>query len=160
MSKMGVSKQEIEDASNYVNKSGTYNIIFQGFFPKKSKDGNSVNLNPKLVVVGDAAFNGKLIPYPLNFQPSTWFMVKNFLHMFGIKEDVNPQGGEEIPGDWVQPNVADPTTWKYNGPLAGRTGKIEVVEGTYNGKPNINVKQMLCALPGCTEKHQDNLIRS
>lgn len=160
MSKMGVSKQELDDAKNQVNKGGIYQIAFQGFFPRKAKTGDSVNLNPKLVVIGNAEFNGKEVRFPLNFQASTWFIVKNFLHMFGIKEEVGPQGNEDIPGDWVQPDVNKPETWKYNGPLMGKTGKIEIVEGVYNGKPTMNVKQMFCALNGCAEKHTDNLIRS
>lgn len=159
MSKMGISKQELDDAKNIVTKAGIFTVAFQGFFPKKSKDGNSVNLNPRLVIVGDPEQNGKEVRYSLNFQPSTWFMTKNFVHMFGLKEEVAPDGSENIPGDWVQPDASKPETWKYNGPLMGRTGKIEVVPGTYNGKAVFNVKQMLCAVSGCGEKHSDNLIR-
>ena len=156
---MGVTKQELDDAKNRVTTGGTFTVAFQGFSPKKSKNGQSVNLNPRLVIVGDPVQNGKEVPYSLNFQASTWFMVKNFLHMFGVKEEVDAQGNENIPGDWQQPSD-DPTTWKYTGPLMGRTGKLEVVPGTYNNKQVFNVKQMLCALPGCTEKHSDNLIKS
>ncbi len=157
--KMGVSKQELDDAKNRVTKGGTYTVSFQGFFPKKAKNGSSVNLNPRLVIIGDPEQNGKEVPYSLNFQTSTWFMVENFIHMFGLKADEDGQGNKSIPGDWIQPSE-DPTTWKYTGPLQGRTGKLEVVPGTYNGKEVFNVKQMLCALPGCTEKHSDNLIKA
>lgn len=157
MSKMGVSQKEIQDASNYVNKAGTYTVSFQGFKPKKSEKGDSVNLYPQVVVIGDPEMNGKLSSYPLNFQASTWFIVKNFLHSFGIKEEIDAQGGETIPGDWIQPDPNEPSTWTYNGPLMGRTAKWEFAPVTYNGKTTIKPKQFLCQLTGCLEKHKDNL---
>lgn len=155
--KMGVSQQEIQDASNYVNKPGTYTVVFQGFKPKKAAKGDSVNLYPQVTVIGDPDQNGKQASYPLNFQASTWFIVKNFIHSFGIKEEVDAQGNESIPGDWIQPDPNKPETWSYNGPLMGKTAKWEFAPVTYDGKTNVKPKQFLCALNGCTEKHKDNL---
>lgn len=162
MAKMGVSQKEIEDASNFVTAPGTYTVSLQGFKPKKSKDGNSVNLNPNVVVIGDPVQNGKQSNYSLNFQASTWFMIKSFLHSFGVKEDVDAQGNESIPGDFGGPayNPNDPTTWQYSGPLLGKTAKWEFAETEYQGKKSVKPKQFLCALPGCTEKHPDNLNKS
>lgn len=163
MAKMGVSQQEIEDASNYVNKPGTYMVSLQGFKPKKAKPpSESVNLNPNVVVIGDPVQNGKQSNYPLNFQASTWFMVKSFIHSFGIDVEKDAQGNESIPGDFGGPayNPNDPSTWQYSGPLLGKTAKWEFAETEYNGKKSVKPKQFLCALPGCTEKHPDNLNKS
>lgn len=162
MPTMSVSQKEIQDSSNYINKVGTYTVSLQSFKPKKAAKGDSVNLNPNVVIIGDAELNGKQSNYSLNFQASTWFMVKSFLHSFGIKEDVDAQGNESIPGDFGGPNYNpnDPSTWQYSGPLLGRTAKWEFAEVEYQGKKNVKPKQFLCALPGCTEKHPDNLNKS
>lgn len=163
MPTMSVSKKEIEDASNFVSKPGTFTVSLQGFKPKKSKDGNSINLNPNVVIIGDPEQNGKQSNYSLNFQASTWFMVKSFLHSFGIKEEVDAAGNESIPGNFgAKPgyNPDDPTTWQYEGVLLGKTAKWEFAPVEYQGKTNIKPKQFLCALPGCTEKHPDNLNKS
>lgn len=157
MPKMGITKQEI-DERNISLDNPVKQVVFGGFKPKKSKNGDSINLNPDLTIIGDAHDNGKKVFYNLNFQPSTWFMVQNFLHMFGIKEESDGNGGWQIPGDWTQP-TEDPSTWKYSGPLQGKTGKLELVKRTFNGQEQFTVKQMLCALPGCTEKHKDNLVK-
>lgn len=160
MAKMGVSQQEIQDASNYVSKPGTFQVVFQGFSPKKSSKGDSVNLNAKVVIIGDPEQNGKISTYSLNFQPSTWFMVKSFVHSFGLEVEKDPQGNESIPGEWIQPNPNDPTTWSYNGPLMGKTARWEFAEVEYQGKKNVKPKQFLCAVNGCTEKHPENLNKS
>jgi hypothetical protein len=162
MAKMGVSQQEIQDSSNFVSVPGTYTVSLQGFKPKKSKDGNSVNLNPNVVIIGDPAMNGKQSNYSLNFQASTWFMVKSFIHSFGIDVEKDAAGNESIPGDFGGPqyNADDPSTWQYSGPLLGKTAKWEFAETTYNGKVSVKPKQFLCALSGCTEKHPDNLNKS
>lgn len=157
MSKMGVSQKEIEDASNYVSKPGTFTVSFQGFKPKKAKSGDSTNLNPNVVVIGDPIQNGKQSNYSLNFQASTWFMVKSFVHSFGLEVEKDAQGNESIPGDWTQPNTDDPSTWTYTGPLMGKTAKWEFAEVEYQGKKSVKPKQFLCAVAGCTEKHPDNL---
>lgn len=159
---MGVSQQEIQDASNYVNKVGTYTVSFQGFKPKKAAKGDSTNLNAEVVVIGDPEQNGKKSTYSLNFQASTWFMIKSFVHSFGIEVEKDAQDNESIPGDFSGPNYKadDPTTWQYSGPLMGRTAKWEFAETEYQKKKLVKPKQFLCALPGCTEKHPDNLNKS
>lgn len=163
MAKMGVSQQEIADSSNYVSKIGTFTVAFQGFKPKAAKPpSQSVNLNAEVVIIGDPEQNGKKSTYSLNFQASTWFMVKSFIHSFGLEVDKDAQGNESIPGDFAGPNYNpnDPSTWQYSGPLQGRTASWEFAEVEYQGKKNIKPKQFLCSLPGCTEKHPDNLNKS
>lgn len=151
---MGVSKESLERKNV---EAGIYTFIFTDFKPSATKSGNGFNLNPQMKIIGHAEHNGKPVFYNAFFSEKSWWYIKAWLHSLGIKEAVAADGSESIPGDFIQPDPNKPETWSYNGPLKGRTGKVELFLTQYNGKDQYKPKQFLCAVPGCTEKHPDNL---
>jgi hypothetical protein len=149
---------------------GFVQVIFQGFKPKlsKPKEGKtqSVNMNPILRVVNDSRttadgrpLNGQPVfdNLNLNFVPG----VIDFHHAFGV--DLIENGEQfDLPGKFSNgTSDPNPENWgTYSGPLDGKTATIELVETTYNGKPQIKIKRYLCVLGDtCQMKHSDNLVK-
>lgn len=155
MAKMGVSKDALEGKPPL--PAGVYDFRVDGFKPKFSKDKNSTNLNPVLKVINNPnGLNDSNIFFSLN--TNAGFIFPDFVHSLGLQMD---QDGEEfnLPGDWI-PDPGEPTNqekYKYQGPMVGRTGRLEIVASSYNGKVQGKVKQFFCAIPGCTHKHQTEL---
>lgn len=155
MAKMGVSKEALEGQPPL--PAGIYEFRVDAFKPKASKDKNSTNLNPVLKVINNAnGLNDKNIFFSLN--TNAGFIFPDFVHSLGLEMEMD---GDQVnlPGDFV-PDGADPQNvekYAYNGPMVGRTGRLEIVASSYNNKPQGKVKQFFCAIPGCMHKHQTEL---
>jgi hypothetical protein len=148
---------------------GFVQVIFQGFKPKlsKPKEGKtqSVNFNPQLRIVNDArtdatgkSLNGQPVFDNLNwnFTPG----IVDFFHAFGV-ELIENGDQLDIPGTWSGDTQSpNPELWgTYSGPLDGKTATIELVETSYQGKPQMKIKRYLCILGDtCNMKHSDNLV--
>ena len=159
MPKITVSKEQMEGRKPL--STGIYEVVLRGFEPKKSKDGGSINLRPKLVVVNHATENNNRVFDNLN--SNAGFYHEDFVHAFGLQMEQTGPNEFSIPGDFMpDPNDPDnPTKWVYNGPLLGRTARVEVVLGkNTEGKDSTQVKRWLCAIPGCQNKHKESLIKA
>jgi hypothetical protein len=156
MPRMGASKDSLEGSKPL--PIGFYDFRLDGFNPKPSKDKGSVNFNPTMKVINNAnGLNDNRIFLNLN-QKAGWIQ-KDFVHALGFQMEVI---GEEayIPGEWTPDPTApdDVTKMKYNGPLLGRTGRCEVgLRKDDKGKDQSYVKQLVCKVPGCQEKHSTDL---
>ena len=51
-------------------------------------------------------------------------------------------------GDSINFNAEDPTTWKYAGPIVGKTAQWEVGIKTYQGRDSNEPRQFICAIKG------------
>jgi len=145
---------------------GQYDVKLVAFNPKKSKDGNSVNLNAIMEVVNHPDFAGRKLFESLN-TPGGAFTQPDFVHAFGLPMDTDGKDSW-IPGEWDKDkakfNPDDPSTYVYEGPLVGRTAKVEVAVDNYQGKDNNKIARYFCAVPDCAQKfpeikHSSNLLR-
>lgn len=156
MAKLGVSKESLTQKRM---TAGVYEVQFVGFSPKKSQKGTTL-LAPEMKILGNADFNGKVVYDKYKLPLNSGWAVQDFVHAFGLELD--PEGN--IPGEWdfgVTGNedpLADPTKWKYRGPLVGKVAKVEFVEVEYedknkNKKMGIQIKQYICSVPNCVAKN-------
>jgi len=153
MAKISYSK---EDLAGNVYPDGLYELRLEGFEPEKSKKGDSVNLNPVLKIVNHQTLNNKRVFDNLNSSAS--WIVESFCHAFGIPLTPNPNGGGDMPGDFIGPDD-DPAKWQYTGPLTGAVAKAFVKNAPYNGKDQSKVDQWFCQVTGCQTKHAQNLAK-
>jgi hypothetical protein len=166
---MGFAKDELNGAQPV--PAGWYTLQVKGFRPRASKDMQSWSMNAELAIVGSAdhadEHNGKRVFSGLNSKFGV--AIFDFVHSTGnvMDEAQNEFAGTEkatmlIPGFWENSdtNPEDPSTWKYQGPLTNATLQAELAITEYNGKKKNEVRQYKCAVPGCTEKHSTNLIKS
>ena len=152
---------------------GTYQIRLDGFEPKFSKDKQSVNLQPKLVIVNnqDQKLNdGKHRLFDNLNSQAGWVMI-DFCHAFGLRMTGEEEGvpmenwaspDAGLPGDF-QPNPTDPTNpekWIYTGPLLGQVATVEVIQvpGFKNpAKLQSAINKYFCTVPNCTHQHSEAL---
>ena len=153
MAKISFSKEEL---SGNVYPDGLYELRLEGFEPKKSKDGGSINLNPVLKIVNHPTLNNKRVFDNLN-SGAAW-IIESFTHAFGQQLTPNPNGGGDMPGDFIGPDD-DPTKWQYQGPLTGAIAKAFLKTKTYNSKDSSGVDQWFCAVPNCNTKHAQGLAK-
>jgi hypothetical protein len=149
MAKMGFSKEQL---TKKLTPGGIYDFHFSGFkpAPKNGTTGTeTVNLNPQLKIINSKDFTG--VPVFLSLPQSQGWMIQDFVHSLG--QEMDHDGN--LPGDWEFPVQDNPTTWRYRGPLVGKTGKVELIETTYNGKPQLKVKQLICAVKDCKTKNPE-----
>jgi hypothetical protein len=154
---------------------GPYTLQFKGFDQKAAKikanetESGSINLNPILEVIGNAEYDGRRIFANLNTK-GPW-VIRDFVHACGIPMDEVPDefaGTEKA--NWTLPGVFEgsddpnkkPEDWKYQGPLLNKTLQVEVAHVPASGgfKEKNEVRQYICAVPGCVEKHSTNLIKN
>jgi len=153
LAKISFSKQEL---SGNVYPDGLYELRLESFEPEFSKAKTSINLNPVLKIVNHATLNGKRVFDNLNSSAS--WIVESFCHAFGLPLTPNPNGGGDMPGDFVGPDD-DPEKWQYVGPLNGAVAKAILKTKTYNGKDSSAVDQWLCQVPNCNTKHASGLAK-
>lgn len=135
--------------------SGIYEVRLEGFAPKlsKAKEGKSpsVNLNGIVVVVGNPEYDGRKVFAGLNEQIPGW--IQDFVHSFGLEMEDQLGDAPAVPGifdaDPTTFKADDPSTWKYAGPLLGRTAKWELGVRTYQGKEQQDIRQFICSVPNC-----------
>jgi len=147
MAKMSFSKDSL---TKKLVPGGIYTLHMGGFKPTISKsNADNVNLNPQLKIVNNKDFTGK--PVFVSLPRSEGWMIQDFVHALG--QEMEPDGS--MPGEWEFPVQAQPTTWRYKGPLLGKTMQAELVETTFNGNPQLKVKQFICAVKDCKTKYPD-----
>jgi len=137
---------------------GVHEFRVDGFKPAKSKNSESINLNPVLKIVNPQ--NPELIGKELFFNMNTNFFtgILDFCHSVGVPLVAD---GDEftIPGEFTGSDNPDPKKWgPYQGPLLGQNGTVELGEAD-NGKggTTVKVKRFFCKVPNCAEKHSDSL---
>ncbi len=153
MPKIGFSK---EDLSGNVYPEGLYELKLEGFEPASSKTKTSINLNPILKIVNHTTLSGKRVFDNLN--SSAPWIIESFCHALGHNLTPNPNGGGDMPGDFMGPDD-DPSNWQYVGPLVGSVAKVYLKTTSYNGKDSSKVNQWFCAVPGCNTKHAEGLAK-
>lgn len=158
MAKLGVSKESLEQKRM---TGGVYEVQFVSFQPKlSSKGAGSILLRPLMKIIGNADFNGKEVYDKYSLPLNSGWAVQDFVHCFGLELD--PDGN--IPGEWDFANpagtdpMADPTKWKYRGPLVGKVGRVEIIEAEYTAKDQTKkmgtaIKQYICSVPNCPAKN-------
>jgi hypothetical protein len=166
--KLTQSKEQIEGKE--VAPEGIYTLKLVGFKPKFSKPNPqfpdkapSLNLNAKMEIIDNPEQEGKFVYEVLNMNS---FMFPDFCHAFGLPMETD---GESywLPGTWDSASDFDPAnadTYKYDGPLVGRTAQAEVAVDSYNGRQNNKVRRYFCAVDDCANKfpeirHSENLLR-
>ena len=154
MAKIGFSKEDL--AGPPPIPEGMYELRLTGFKPKRSKDGGSVNLQPQLEIVNHPTHNGRNVLDWLN-SGASW-IIESFCHCFGQVLTPNPNGGGDMPGDFIGPDD-NPEAWQYQGPLTGAVGKVFLKPVEYQGKTNARVDQWFCSVPNCTTKHATGLAK-
>ena len=145
--KMGVNTEKLK-APEPVS-AGWYNLRMEGFKPKKTKNGDSVNYNAQFSVLG-GEHDGKKMPYLAGLNTGADWIMYDFLHSLGF--DLDPDGN--MPGGF-EGEPSNPETWQYNGPLLGATAEVELVVTSWQGKPRNEIKQYRCKVDGCATKYPD-----
>lgn len=145
---------------------GIYEFKLAGFAPKKSKGGDSTNLNPRFELINHPDFAGRKVFDSLN--EGAAFLWPDFVHALGLPMETDGDSSW-IPGDWngdpAKFKEDDPSTWVYKGPLVGRVAKMEIAVGNFNGRDNNRIKRYFCALPDCATKfpkirHSEDLLKN
>ena len=155
MSKITFSKEQME--SNAF-PDGLYELRLEGFEPKLSKNGDSINLNPVVKIVNHPTLNNKRVFDNMN-TGAPW-IIEAIIHAFGLELVPNQQGGGDIPGDFLPEGEPDPSKWTYQGPLTGMVAKVLLKQTEYNGRKSSKVDQWMCALgPKCNTKHPQKLAK-
>lgn len=150
--KMGFSKDELKGQEPV--PSGVYTVQFVGFRPKLAKSKDSINLNAEVKIIGHPDYENRRIFAGLNTKIAAW--IQDFVLSFGIEmEDMagdNPRIPGEFDGDRAKFKEDDPTTWKYEGPLTGRTAQWEVGVKEYEGKLSNVPRMFIPAIPDLATK--------
>lgn len=161
MPKLSASKEELKGQP--VHPEGLYSVKLKGFKPKWAKKKDSVNLNPDIVIINHPELNDKKVFFNLNTK-AKWLW-SDFCHGFGVPLQQGPTPDDfEWPGDFSG-SESDPDKWSYTGPLMGQQGQVYLIQvpavdsngNERAGEYQNRVKYFVCSLPGCVEKHSDNL---
>jgi hypothetical protein len=161
---MGFSKEEISGPPPV--PAGQYDAQLKGFKPKESKDKDSVNLNAEFEIIGNDDLKNRKFFATLSMK-APWIIV-DFVHACGlVMEEVQDEYASTEKANYTIPGIfegsdgsePDPAKWKYQGPLTNKTLKVELAEKEYQGKKSNEVRQFICAVPDCKEKHSTNLIK-
>lgn len=162
MPKMTASKEDLKGQP--VHPEGMYSVRLKGFKPAWSKNKDSVNLNPDMVITNHMELNDKKVFFNLNSK-AKWLW-QDFCHCFGVPLTPNASNPEEMefPGDFAGPENT-PDKWIYSGPLQNAIGQLYLIQApavdkSGNEKPGEfqnRIKYFVCAVPSCEEKHSDNL---
>jgi hypothetical protein len=155
MPKLTATKEEIKGLPPM--NEGMLTVRLDGFKPALSKKKDSINLNPQMKVINSSEYNDRNVFENLNTK-GKWVW-KDFCHAFGVAIVELGNGDFEFPGDFDGPSD-DPEKWEYRGPLLGQQAQLYLVQGD-NGSGGINnkVKYYVCKVPGCVEKHSQNLAK-
>ena len=152
---MKFSKDELKGSKPH--PPGIVTVRLVGFNPKKSKAGDSINLNFQVEFVSNDEFNGKklFMASSLNTKIPNW--IQDFVHSFGVAMK-NQTTDPEIPGVFDAKPGFDPNrpeTWAYAGPLLNKTAQWEVGIKMYKGREQQTVRRFMCAVPNCNTLYPD-----
>jgi hypothetical protein len=152
---MGFDKDSLQQK---VIPPGIYEVRLEGFTPKLNKNKDSVNFNARMVVINNPEYDKAKLFETLSAKAG--FTQWDFAHAFGLELVDQGNGQYVLPGTWDGDLAAfkptDPSTWKYEGPLTGRTAKVEVAVDTYEGKQNNKIKRYICSVQDCETRFPDN----
>jgi hypothetical protein len=154
MPRISMSKESLAGQEYPSIPDGLYELRLDGFEPQWSKNKDSQNLRPVLKIVNHPTLNDQRIFDNLNTKAG--WIIQAFSHAFGQSLVDKGNGEVDMPGEFIGPDN-DPTQWHYNGPLTGAVAKVILRQVPYNGKMSSKVDQYLCTVPGCQEKHPNNL---
>lgn len=157
---MKVSNDKLAGQENI--PAGQYDVKLVGFSPKTSKKGDSINLNPVMEIQNHPDLAGRKVFDNLN-SSGAW-TYPDFCHAFGLPMETD---GKEswLPGEWdgdpAKFDANKPETWKYKGPLVGRTAKVEIGVDSYGSK----IRRYFCAVADCATKfpqikHSQDLMKN
>lgn len=153
---MGFDKDSLNGGK--VIPAGIYEVRLYAFKPRLNKNKDSVNFNAQMEVINSPDFDKSKLFETLSAKAG--FTQHDFVHAFGMELEDQGNGQYAMPGTWDGDAAkfveTDPSTWKYDGPLLGRTAKVEVAIDTYEGKENNKIRQYFCAVPDCATKYPDN----
>ena len=169
---MNFSKEQLTGAAPV--PAGPYTLQLKGFKqkPAKIKEGQteseSMNLNPELVIINNTEYDGRRVFAGLNTK-AAW-IISDFVHACGLEmEEVQDEFAGTEKANLTIPGVFDgsddpsvkPEDWKYQGPLLNKTLNVELafIPAAGGFKEKNDVRQYICAVPGCQEKHSTNLIK-
>lgn len=157
MTQLKVNKENIKAPQPLPE--GIYEVRFEGFRPKMSSKGTSINLNPMFKVT-DGPHAGRTVFAFIN--SSADWILQDFTHCFGVPFEVDAQGNLSLAGS-LEPEGAPVEQQQYRGPLLGKTGKVMITVGEYQGKPNNQIKYYVCSIPDCNTRfpetrHSTNLL--
>lgn len=132
---------------------GLYVVQFDNFAPAWSKDKLSYNLNLNTRIISDNPdWNDKKVRATLNSKIPGW--IQDCIHSFGV-EMANQDGDRpSFPGTFeADPSIFkenDPSTWRYAGPLVGKTAHWELSVRQYQGRDVQEVRRFMCSVNDCT----------
>lgn len=164
MAFMNFSKDQLSGAQPV--PAGPYTLQLKQFRPKFSKDKESISLNAELEIVGNAEYDGRKVFAGLNSK-APW-MLNDFIHATGLAmEEVQDANTGTEKANYTIPGVFEnadtdpdhPENWKYLGALTNKTMQVELAETEYQGKKRNEVRQYVCAVPNCIDRHSTNLIK-
>lgn len=146
--------------------SGIYEVRLIGFEPKAAKNGASANLNPIFSIVNHPDFEGRTLKYVFVGNSKIPAFLQDMCHCFGLEMEEYDTDRPKIPGIWdtdkqkFKPGQFE--TYVYSGPLLNKVGKVEVIESSYNGKPNNKIRKFFCNVTQCAERfpeisHSENV---
>jgi len=146
MPKISVPKESLEGKKPLTP--GIYDVRLDGFEPKRSREGSTINLNPVMKVINNPnGLNDNRAFCNLN-TAAGWIM-KDFAACFGF--ELEGPDKSDLPGEFVLIDPSkdgnDPSNWKYEGPLLQKTGKLEIAERIYNGKVQADIKRFFSQHP-------------
>jgi hypothetical protein len=160
MPRMSASKEELSGGPPIPD--GLYHVVLKGFNPVKSKNGDSVNLNPDIRIINHPTLNDRKVFVSMNTNAP--FMWAEITHCFGVPLAENGDS-VDIPGSFDGPEDISgiapkgKVPWTYSGPLLNQQGQLQIGQKEYQGKLSADVKQYICRVAGCAVKHSDNLIK-
>jgi hypothetical protein len=145
---------------------GIYDVRLVGFEPKPSKNGDSANLNPIFTIVNHPEFEGRTLKYVFVGNSKIPSFLQDMVHCFGEEMEDYDSDRPRIPGIWdadkAKFDQAKIETYVYSGPLLNKVGKVELIEGEYQGRKNNRIRKFFCNVPQCAERfpdvtHSDNV---
>lgn len=145
---------------------GIYEVRLIGFEPTISKKGDSANLNPIFSVVNHPEFEGRTLKYVFVGNTKIPSFLQDMCHCFGLEMEEYDSDRPKIPGIWdtdkAKFKADDFKTYVYSGPLLNKVGKVEVIESSWQNKPNNKIRKFFCNVPQCAERfpditHSDNV---
>ena len=164
--RLGVSPESLKAPEPVEEDLYTFRV--EGFKPELTQKKDKINYNPQIKIVQGEKTGGKNTGKPLfeSLNSAAGWIQNDFVHSLGLEMEKQDDGSLAMPGSFDAPTNEqgetnmDPTTWKYNGPMIGRTGKAYVIKQEYKDKNNqtrvVNkVKYYVCAVADCNKKYPD-----
>lgn len=164
--RLGVSPESLKAPEPIAEDLYTFRV--EGFKPELTAKKDKINYNPQLKVVTGAKTGGENAGKPLfeSLNSAAGWIQNDFVHSLGLEMEKQEDGTLAMPGSFEAPELPDstvnqdPTTWKYNGPMIGRTGQAYVVKTEYTAKdgskkPINKIKYYVCAVADCNKKYPD-----